>query len=555
MITPIADGTVPWPEDLAREYARAGWWRGQALGAEIAAVAEARTAATALVDGTVRISYASLAARADALASRLTDGLGLERGDRIVVQLPNCWQFVVLTLGCLRAGIVPVMALPAHREHELAYLCEHSEARGLAVPDVLRDFDHQDMAERLRAGSATLRHILVAGQDVQPGHADLTALCAEPNPQAHLQGRPRWDADQPNARAVAVFLLSGGTTGLPKLIARTHDDYSYNARASAELCGLGESTVYLATLPASHNFPLACPGILGTLLSGGRVVMLASPQPRSVFAAIEEEGVTITAVVPAVAQRWLAHAEEHGPTALRVLQVGGARLADELARRVRPVLGATLQQVFGMAEGLLNYTRLDDPDEVICGTQGRPLSPGDEVRIVDGAGNDQPDGEPGALLTRGPYTPRGYFRAPEQNARAFTPDGWYASGDVVRRRPDGNLVVEGRDKDMINRGGEKISAEEVENLVYRMPGIAQVAAVAAPDAELGERICVFVVPQPGAGAHITLDAIRDGMAAAGVARFKWPERLEVVAELPVTKVGKLDKKALRDTLAFGRSQR
>jgi 2,3-dihydroxybenzoate-AMP ligase len=255
--------------------------------------------------------------------------------------------------------------------------------------------------------------------------------------------------------------------------------------------------------------------------------------------------------VPAVAQRWLAHAEEHGARqlrTLRVLQVGGARLADELAQRVRPVLGATLQQVFGMAEGLLNYTRLDDTDEVICNTQGRPLSPGDEVRIVDGAGNDRPDDEPGALLTRGPYTPRGYYRAPEQNARAFTPDGWYASGDVVRRRPDGNLVVEGRDKDMINRGGEKISAEEVENLVYRMPGIVQVAAVAAPDAELGERICVFVVLAPGVGTP-TLDTIRDGMAAAGVARFKWPERLEVVAELPVTKVGKLDKKALRDMLA------
>jgi 2,3-dihydroxybenzoate-AMP ligase len=555
MITPIADGTVPWPEDLAREYSKAGWWRGQALGAEIAAVAGARKAATALVDGATRISYASLAARADALASRLTDGLGLERGDRIVVQLPNCWPFAVLTLGCLRAGIVPVMALPAHREHELAYLCEHSEARALAVPDVLRDFDHQHMAERLRAGSATLRHILVAGQDVHEGNAALTALCAEPDSEpaqvADSAGRARWDAGQPDARDVAVFLLSGGTTGLPKLIARTHNDYSYNARASAALCGLGESTVYLATLPASHNFPLACPGILGTLLSGGRVVMLASPQPRSVFAAIEQEGVTITAVVPAVAQRWLAHAEEHGSAPLRtleVLQVGGARLADELARRVRPVLGATLQQVFGMAEGLLNYTRLDDPDEVICGTQGRPLSPGDEVRIVDGAGNDLPDGEAGALLTRGPYTPRGYYRAPEQNARAFTPDGWYASGDVVRRRLDGNLVVEGRDKDMINRGGEKISAEEVENLVYRMPGIAQVAAVAAPDAELGERICVFVVPAPGAGAP-TLDTISDGMAAAGVARFKWPERLEVVAELPVTKVGKLDKKALRDMLA------
>jgi len=549
MSTPIADGTVPWPEDLAREYESIGWWRGQALGTEIAAAADARQAATALADGATRLSYASLMARADALASRLTDGLGLQRGDRIVVQLPNCWPFVVLTLGCLRAGIVPVMALPAHRQHELAYLCEHSEARALAVPDVLRGFDHQDMAERLRADSASLRHIIVAGPDGR--HTDLIALCGEPDDPA--ADRTRWDAAPPGGRDIAVFLLSGGTTGLPKLIARTHNDYSYNARASAELCRLGEGTVCLVALPASHNFPLACPGILGTLLTGGRVVMLASPEPQAVFAAVEREGVTITAVVPAVAQRWLAHAAEYGNRQLRaldVLQVGGARLADELARQVRPVLGATLQQVFGMAEGLLNYTRLDDPDEVICGTQGRPLSGGDEVRIVDADGHDLPAGEPGALLTRGPYTPRGYYRAPEQNARAFTADGWYASGDVVRRRPDGNLVVEGRDKDMINRGGEKISAEEVENLVYRMPGIAQVAAVAAPDAELGERICLFVVPRPGT--DITLEAIRDGLATAGVARFKWPERLEVVAELPVTKVGKLDKKALREMLA-GRS--
>jgi salicylate---CoA ligase len=547
------DGIVPWPEDLAREYEKQGWWRGQALGAEIAAIAAARPAAIALVDGETRISYASLARRADALATRLTDGLGLGPGDRIVVQLPNCWPFVVLTLACLRAGIVPVMALPAHREHELAYLCQHSEARALAVPDVLRDFDHQDLAERLVAGSAALRHILVAGHDVR--HADLTALCAEPEPEAEPEpgradDRDRWDAAQPDPRDVAVFLLSGGTTGLPKLIARTHNDYAYNARASAQLCQLDEHTVYLVALPASHNFPLACPGILGTLLAGGRVVMLPAPQPAATFAAIEREGVTITAVVPAVAQRWLAHATDHGASQLRtlkVLQVGGARLADELAWRVRPVLGATLQQVFGMAEGLLNYTRLDDPDEVICATQGRPLSPGDEVRIVGSDGRDLPDGQPGALLTRGPYTPRGYYRAPEQNSRAFTPDGWYASGDVVRRRPDGNLVVEGRDKDMINRGGEKISAEEVENLLYRMPGIAQVAAVAAPDAELGERVCVFVVPAPGQ--DVTLATIRDGLAAAGVAKFKWPERLELAAELPVTKVGKLDKKALRDRLS------
>ena len=546
--TPVAEGVVPWPEDLARAYTEKGWWRGRALGAELLDAADRRPDATAVVDGDVRLSYRSLAARADALASRLVDELGLVREDRIVVQLPNCWEFVVLTLACLRAGVVPVMALPAHRRHELSYLAAHSEAVAIAVPSVLRGFDHAEMAEELRSGSETLEHVLVVGDAVRPGQLDLTALCAEPpDPGAH---RERWDAEQPSSRTVALFLLSGGTTGLPKLIARTHDDYAYNARASAELCALGPDTVYLGALPVSHNFPLACPGILGTLMSGGRVVMLPSPEPERAFAAIAAEGVTVATAVPAVAQRWLAHASGSGAgqvATLRLLQVGGARIADELARRVRPVLGCTLQQVFGMAEGLLNYTRLDDPEEVICTTQGRPLSEGDEVRVVDGSDRDVPDGAAGALLTRGPYTPRGYYRAAEQNARAFTADGWYRSGDIVRRRHGGNLVVEGREKDIINRGGEKISAEEVENLAYQLPQVNQVAAVAMPDAQLGERVCLYAAVKPGAA--LTLDDIRGSMSAAGVAAFKWPERLEIVEALPTTNVGKIDKKALREDIA------
>jgi salicylate---CoA ligase len=548
-VHPIAEGVVPWPDEFVRRYTEQGWWRGAALGAELLAAADAHPDAVALVDGDARLTYRSLTARADALAGRLVDDLGLRREDRVVVQLPNCWQFVVLTLACLRAGIVPVMALPAHRQHELGHLVEHSDAAALAVPGTLRGFDHAEMADALQTGSETVDHVLVVGDAVRPGHLDLTALCAEPHDPAAV--RARWDADGPSSRSVAVFLLSGGTTGLPKLIARTHDDYSYNARASAGVCGLDSDTVYLVSLPASHNFPLACPGILGTLLVGGRVVMLPSPEPERAFATIAAEGVTVTAAVPAVTQRWLAHAAEHGAEqvrSLRLLQVGGARLADEVARTVRPMLGCTLQQVFGMAEGLLNYTRLDDPEDVVCTTQGRPMSPGDEVRVVDERDHDVPDGTPGALLTRGPYTPRGYYRASEQNARAFTTDGWYRSGDIVRRRPDGNLVVEGRDKDMINRGGEKISAEEVENLAYRLcPEIASAAAVAMPDRELGERVCLYAVLKPGS--TLTLERVRRSLAAAGVATYTWPERLEVVDELFTTKVGKIDKKALRDDIA------
>jgi 2,3-dihydroxybenzoate-AMP ligase len=283
---------------------------------------------------------------------------------------------------------------------------------------------------------------------------------------------------------------------------------------------------------------------------GGRVVMLPSPSPARALRTIEAEAVTVTAAVPAVAHSWIEYQRAHQilrSASLRVLQVGGARMPDELAARVRPVLGATLQQVFGMAEGLVNMTHLDDDDEVILSTQGRPISHADEIRIVDGSGNPVPVGTAGALQTRGPYTPRGYFRAPEYNAHAFTPEGWYASGDVVIQRNDGNLVVVGRDKDMINRGGEKISAEEVENFVYRFPGVDGAAAVAMPDPVLGERICLYVSFSED-HSPITLADIVDEMTAAGVARFKLPERLEIVDHLPVSKVGKLDKNALREDI-------
>jgi 2,3-dihydroxybenzoate-AMP ligase len=283
---------------------------------------------------------------------------------------------------------------------------------------------------------------------------------------------------------------------------------------------------------------------------GGRVVMLRSPSAARALRTIEAEAVTVTAAVPAVAHSWIEYQRAHKilrSANLRVLQVGGARMPDELAARVRPVLGAKLQQVFGMAEGLINMTRLDDDEEVILSTQGRPISDADEIRIVDGSGNPVPAGTAGALQTRGPYTPCGYFRAPEYNARAFTADGWYASGDVVIQRHDGNLVVAGRDKDMINRGGEKISAEEVENFAYRFPGVEAAAAVAMPDPVLGERVCLYLSVSQGYS-PTTLDDIIGEMMAAGVARFKLPERLEIVDHLPVSKVGKIDKKALREDI-------
>jgi 2,3-dihydroxybenzoate-AMP ligase len=350
---------------------------------------------------------------------------------------------------------------------------------------------------------------------------------------------------KPAPGAVALFLLSGGTTGLPKLIPRTHDDYVYNFSRSADLCDFGPQTRYLVVLPIAHNFPYGSPGLLGALHNGGCVIVAPSPNPLSALPLIEREQATVCAVVPAVAMRWMDEAPSIAANldSLDLLQVGGARFAPEAASLVPKRLGCRLQQVFGMAEGLLNFTRLDEDVSLAIETQGRPMCDDDEIRIVDEAGLSVEDGDTGELLVRGPYTLRGYFRAADHNKRAFTMNGFYRSGDIVRRHPSGNLIVEGRSKDLINRGGEKISAEEIENLMLAHPAVAAVAAVAMPDSAMGERICAFVVTRPGQ--TIDLPELRSFMASRGIAAYKLPERLISVDALPLTPIGKIDKKTLR----------
>jgi salicylate---CoA ligase len=549
----VLDGFTPWPEWLRAEYRKRGYWRGVSLGAEFRAQVGRAPARPALIAetgaGVERWTYGELGDAVELLAAELA-ARGVHGGARIVVQLPNVAEFVVLTLACLRVGAVPVMALPQHRRAEINHLLELSEAVGYAIPAEHRGFDHLGLAEEMREQHPSLRHVLVVGPPRETSSrpdTDLAALCRLSGDVAAASAVV--DEHSPTSDEVAVLLLSGGTTGRPKSIPRTHDDYNYNIRISAEICDLNEKSVYLVAIPAGHNFPLACPGILGALLRGGTVVMAESPAPDTTFPLIEQHRVTHSAVVPAVAHRWAeaAAGTEHDLSSLRELAVGGSRLVGELSRRVEAALGVTVQQAFGMAEGLINFTALDDPDEVRHETQGRPLSPGDEIRIVDETEADVPQGQLGELITQGPYTIRGYYRAPEQNAHSFTRDGWYRTGDVVRRTRAGDLIVEGRIKDIINRGGEKVSAEDVENLAYGHPAVANAAAVAVPDPVLGERVCLFVVARDGV--PVTLNDLREHMTTSGAAVYKLPEFLHVVPTLPVTKVGKIDKAALRGTAA------
>ncbi|WP_279501334.1 (2,3-dihydroxybenzoyl)adenylate synthase [Hahella sp. CR1] len=535
---------TPWPAAEAELYRAAGYWTGDDLGSILSRGAQAFGDRTAVIAGERSWTYGDLNARADQLASGLNT-LGITPGSKVVVQLPNIGEFIEVIFALFRLGAAPIMALPTHRYAEISYFCEFADAVAYIAPAKSGGFDYRDIGGKLK-DERLVQHVIIAGDagDFVP----LDGLYQAPGALPEI-----------DPSAIALMQLSGGTTGMSKLIPRTHDDYLYSVRASAEICELSPQTVYLSVLPAAHNFPLSSPGVLGVLYAGGTVVLSESGAPDIAFPLIARHRVTMTAMVPPLALAWMTACDNlknaGSPpdlSSLQVLQVGGAKFTEEAARRVTPVLGCKLQQVFGMAEGLVNYTRLDDDIDTVVTTQGRPISPADEVRIVDE--DDQPvaPGATGLLLTRGPYTIRGYFKAAEHNAKSFTADGFYRTGDVVRLTDAGYLVVEGRAKDQINRGGEKVAADELENHLLAHPLVHDAAVVAMPDPYLGERTCAYVIPQTHAAAPGQRPRPQDllkFLRERDLAVFKIPDRIEFVDAFPKTRLGKVDKKALRQMIA------
>ncbi|MDM5083383.1 (2,3-dihydroxybenzoyl)adenylate synthase [Aeromonas rivipollensis] len=529
-----------WPAELADQYRAKGHWHGEPLTAMLARQCELAPDAAAILCGERSFSYRELDAASSWLAGRLArHGLGV--GDTALVQLPNVAEFYLVFFALLKAGIAPVNALFSHNRLELASYAEQIRPRlfigSLAHPLFASGDRHSDLLRGIGAELVLL--------DGDAGELGLTRWLAQLDESEPVKCGPT-PADE-----VAFFQLSGGSTGTPKLIPRTHDDYLYSVRRSNEICELGPHTRYLCALPAPHNFPLSSPGALGVFEAGGAVVLAPDPSPISCFPLIARHQINLCSLVPPAVSLWLQAAESDPSVrsqieSLALLQVGGAKLAEAVARKITPLLGCRLQQVFGMAEGLVNYTRLDDSDEKVIHTQGRPMSPDDEVRVLDEAGNPVAPGQPGALHTRGPYTFRGYYQSPAHNARVFDAEGFYCSGDLVVQDADGYLTVVGRQKDQINRGGEKIAAEEVENQLLHHPAITQAALVSMPDSAMGEKSCAFIVStDPG----LKPLALRKFLRERGVADFKLPDRFETLDALPMTAVGKIDKQGLRARIA------
>ncbi|MGC1679458.1 MAG: AMP-binding protein [Candidatus Binataceae bacterium] len=534
----MAEGWTPYPAEAAERYLRAGYWRSetiaQAIGQAARRHAAERPGKVAIADARRKLDFAAMLHEAARVAA-LLESCGIARGDRIIVQLPNCVEFVTLMLACAEIGAVAVMALPALRRAELEHLIALANPVAIAVAPTFRGFDHAALARELRQRSPNLRTIFTTELSDETTSLD---SAIESRGEIGSRGGDPFD--------LAILLLSGGTTGLPKLIPRTHADYLCGAQASAPVCGFTADSRVLIALPVEHHFALGAPGLVGALMAGATTILSESAHAADIVRLAAAERATHLPCVPAMAISilLLPGKARAGLETLRVIMVGGQRLQEPTARELRRSFpNLMVQQVLGMTEGVLCYTRLNEGDDLACTTQGRPASPGDEIRVVGPDGADMARGEIGELWCRGPYTVRSYYRGDVENRICFTPDGFYRTGDLVRQTASGNLVVAGRIKDQINRGGEKISAEEVESHIIAHPAVIAAAVVAMPDARMGEKACAFVTLAPGAA--LSLEGLAGFLAERGLARFKLPERVEVIEAMPLTNVGKIKKAELK----------
>jgi 2,3-dihydroxybenzoate-AMP ligase len=540
------EGCVPWPDEFVKEYKEKGYWEDIPFGEHFDRWVEKYAGRTAIAGKGQSVTYQQMGVYVTRLAYHMAQ-MGIKTYDPVIFQLFNGPEVLYLIYACFKLGAIPISSLATHRWAEISFFAKTTNARAHAIPaGVVLDFDYEEFADQLRNEIESLEYVLTVGKPMRPNMVSINELIEK---EVDLEEAKKELAKfRPDPMEPAIFQLSGGTTGVPKIIPRTHNDYYYNAKSCAERSHFDENTRLVAPLPNTHNAPLACM-ILPVHLSGGLIVSVA-PKPEEIFPEIGQNKINYLVLGGGLVQALQSFPPDQVKEYFgSVKDIWAATVKPEALQRCREILNADSCQIFGMAEGLITGTKKEDPLEVKLYTQGRGVSEADEIKIIDPETlKELPQGEIGEMICRGPYTLRGYYKAAERNKDAFTPDGFYRSGDLGKLDKQGNFTWCGRIKDCIDRGGEKVNAEEVEIHVRAFPKVLDVAAVAMPDKRFGERICVYVIPKPGE--RFTLEELRDFVLnERKIAKFKVPERLEFIDVFPVTHVGKLDKKALRAMIA------
>jgi 2,3-dihydroxybenzoate-AMP ligase len=501
----------------------------------------------AVVDDLKELTWKELREAADRLAVHLIK-LGVEYGDFILLQLPNVVEFMVLYFALNRIGAIPVMSLPRHRRIEIEHQVSTHEAKGICV-SVNEKFDFVSMIEEIRTRYNHFNVMLAVGEKAPEGWVSIQDLLHQ---AVEKEVPPDYlEPFKPVPTDICTEQLSGGTTGAPKGIPRTHNDYICGWDYVGRAAGYTDESISLVAIPVAHNGSME--NICGpAIFRGGTIVLCNSPKTENIFRMIENYRVTHSLIVPVLLNYIRDEYEltkKYDLSSLEALGVGGQKSRPEMIEWCLNALGVHYVNTFGMAEGPQLTTRWHCSKDVQMYTVGRPVIDDCEARIklVDKQNREVEPGEVGEMVMKGPLNFRGYFNDAEENEKAFDSEGFFHTGDLMSLRPDGTYVVEGRSKDTILRGGENVYPESVEDLVKEHPKVFNCAAIGMPDEQFGEKLCVVLETEKGK--TISLSEILEYLKMKGLAVFQFPERLEIVERFPLTPVNKIDKRRLRAYVA------
>ena len=531
-------------EEDIEKYSKCKWWLGMPLGDLFDKTADLFPKKEAVIDGRGRLTYANLRERVDRMAAGLIN-LGLEKGDCVLLQLPNWSEYVCSYFALQRIGCIPVLLISGYKQLEVSHLARLTDAKAWIVPATYRKIDYVSFIGEVKRGNPQLKHI-ISVRAAKEGVEFTTSLEWILEQKLSAGDRERLAMRRPEPTDVAHIVPSGGTTGLPKGIPRTHNDYICNVEYLHKAGEMNTSDVCLLVVPAGHN--LALSNVVGSFFGGYKLVLVDSTRPQDICSTIQSEKVTYMPMVPSLVRRIIEfeQLQDYDLTSLKKISAGGEPSSPDLIREVQRKLGCTYINEFGMAEGLLCRTNLVDDIETICNTVGKPCCPYEQIKILDVEGNELSPNKDGELVTKGPGIFAGYLKNPEENKKSFTPDGFFKTGDQARIDGSRNLKITGRIKDLIIRGGENISPPQVEELLCSYPGVADAAVIGMPDQEFGEKVCAYI--QPVFGIKIVPDEIKAFMESKGASKLLMPERFEFIDSLPMTEAGKHNKKALRDDI-------
>ena len=537
------DGFAPYAKEEVDRYTRMRWWLGLTWGDVFNKHTDIYPDKTGLVDDTGSWTNREFRQSVDTLAVSFIE-LGIQPKERVLLQLPNWHEFVFCFLALQKIGAITVILIPRHNQTEINHFCNLTEPVAWILPEQYGKIAYQPIIDDVLRENPHIKNIIQVRTRGETAHHDLEKLMDRgnltPANQKALENR------RPDPDEVSQILPTGGTTGLPKLSPRSHNCYMNNVEYHGYRWEITSQDTIMVVTPLGHNLSVHW-GMGAALFFHAKLVLLDSVRPEDVCEWVQREGVTAIPAVPALFSRivQMPDLSRYDLTSLKKISVGGAPSTPELVKGVYEKIGAQFVNGFGSVEGTCASTRLGASIELICGSVGTPICPYDELKVIDQNDNEVGVGVDGELVSKGPGIFTGYFKAAERQ-KTFTKDGYFRTGDQAKKDAEGNIWITGRIKDIIIRGGENISAVEIESMMSEYPGLVDSAVVGMPDKILGERVCAYVVLKPGA--EVTLEGLVSYLKGKGASVLQLPERIEVIAEIPMTRVGKADKKHLREMI-------